>query len=407
MKRLSLLGVMAVALLVRGVAHLTVAPAVPTTWESEEIAVNLVEGRGFACSYLGTVYRAYKPPLYELLCAGIYRVAGHHWLPVRLMQWGFGALLAGTVTLIARRGWGNRLAIAAGMMTALHPALVFYDTHQLAALTLAAWLIAMVILMGLWTDERPTGRRLALLGAAIGLAMYERGTAGILLPLSVAWLWWRHRALGWRRVMGPVVVGWLIVLAPWLARNVLVYHRLVGMTSLTGELLWRGNHPGATGTAVTTELIPILHAASPEFLKRLEGLGELQQQTVFRQEAFAFLRARPWEALQLFARKLGYFWWFAPTSGYRYPPAYLAVYRVLYGGLLLSAIVGLWYGFPRAPAATRAVAGMIVMAGLGLSLAQALYYVEVRHRWVVEPLMIMLSVWGLERMAVRRAYHSG
>jgi len=371
-------------------------------WESEVLATNLAQGRGFTYEHLGTTYRAYKPPLYELLCAGLYRLTGHSQRAVVLLQCVFGSLLAGTVTVLGSRLFGNTAGLIAGIFVALHPALVYYDTHQLHALTMAGLLVSVIVVAFLRSLESGSWRWRLVTGALVGLAVYERGTAGVLLPLGLAWLWWASKGRGrnvWALVC-PVMIGFGLVVAPWIVRHYHVYDRFVFMTSLTGELLWRGNNPHASGTSVTEDLVPIIATSPQAFQEQLASLGELDQQALFRQEALAFMHEHPWEALKLFGRKVFYFWWFAPTSGYRYPSMYLIVYRSVYAVLVALALYGLWGAC--LPRKRWHVGTWLLLITVGsLSLTQALYYVEIRHRWVIEPLLMVFSSAGLLELVKR------
>ena len=87
-------------------------------------------------------------------------------------------------------------------------------------------------------------------------------------------------------------------------------------------------------------------------------------------------------------RKFASFWWF-PVHGRasRIPDAWLLAYRSLYGARLVAACSGFASpgSAPMGPERQRLV---LVLALLAEPLAaQSLFYVDVRHRWAVEPLL--------------------
>ena len=431
--------ILGLALAVRGILLMTVAPQKPTAWETELIAKNLLSGKGFTFIYTGSVpYRAYKPPLYEWMTAGVYLLthqnhdseitsgaasSSRSQRAMVLLQCVFGALLAGVCFLIGRILFGTAAGVITGICVALHPALIYYDTHQLHALTLGGLLIASIAWIFLKLRVRNSWMRRLLAGALIGLAVHERGTAGIFLPIAITWLWAMGDAgmpcvggstpgggaqsratrvtrgqLLWRSA-GPLILGFVLVITPWTLRNAAVYHRFVFMTSLTGELFWRGNNPQATGTTVTSDLTPMLGTLPPEFEQKMAAMDELSQQDYLRQEAWAFIRSNPKKAALLFIKKFLMFWWFAPTSGYRYPRVYLLTYQIFYLGALLLGLYGLLtpWSFPRKEDDIQGMALLISMA-LGFSLLQSFYYVEIRHRWAIEPLLLVFTGGGLVRL---------
>src|SRR5688572_15827112 len=69
----------------------------PDLWEGEEIANNLLAGRGFTYQFLGTTYRSYMEPLYPALCAGVYALTGHSFTALGMVQAALGTLLVALV----------------------------------------------------------------------------------------------------------------------------------------------------------------------------------------------------------------------------------------------------------------------------------------------------------------------
>ena len=105
-------------------------------------------------------------------------------------------------------------------------------------------------------------------------------------------------------------------------------------------------------------------------------------------------------------RKLFYFWWFSPQTGVLYPRLWLYGYQGYYMLVLFLSGFGLW-GIARQSRrmCTQREALLIVVFLVGLSGLQSFYYVEGRHRWAIEPLVIVLtggSVVGLSRVVTTR-----
>src|SRR5581483_9184083 len=76
----------------------------------------------------------FRPPLYPMFLAAIYRIAGDDVWTVRIAQAGFGALSAPLTTWIAGRVFRNPpAALAAGLAVAFCGPLVYYDAQLLAA----------------------------------------------------------------------------------------------------------------------------------------------------------------------------------------------------------------------------------------------------------------------------------
>ncbi len=177
------------------------------------------------------------------------------------------------------------------------------------------------------------------------------------------------------------------VVLPWTARNYLVFHRFVFITTDTAELFWRGSNPVATGSAFLPDGRWIVMGAPDAFQKAIRERDELGRADLFRETARAFVREHPTAFVRLVVRKWVSFWWFPATAGMNYPARWMVIYKTLYAVVLTVSVLGLiaaWILVDR----HRRQGLLLVLAMLAcVSVAQSLYYVDVRHRWGVEPLL--------------------
>lgn len=186
------------------------------------------------------------------------------------------------------------------------------------------------------------------------------------------------------------------VVLPWTARNYLVFHRFVFITTDTAELFWRGSNPVATGSAFLPDGRWIVMGAPDAFQKAIRERDELGRADLFRETARAFVREHPSAFVRLVVRKWVSFWWFPATAGMNYPARWMVIYKTLYAVVLTVSVLGLiaaWILVDR----HRRQGLLLVLAMLAcVSVAQSLYYVDVRHRWGVEPLpgSFWRSPWG-------------
>ena len=183
---------------------------------------------------------AEKPPLYPALLAlpswvGLDSVTAH-----RVATCLMGAALVALVGLLGRRVAGERAGLIAALIAALYPALWMLDA-SLRSESLYAPLIALVLLAAYGVVDRPSVRRAALLGLAIGLAALTRGEAQFLLLLLALPLLWLVPRGGRLRLAAAVVAGFLVVVGPWLARNWIVFHRPAAISTNEGGLLAGAN----------------------------------------------------------------------------------------------------------------------------------------------------------------------
>jgi hypothetical protein len=193
----------------------------------------------------------------------------------------------------------------------------------------------------------------------------------------------------------------VLCLAPWLIRNVAVLGAPV-LTSTTGENFWRGNHEGAGGGVLDLNggeitRIEATNEALPPAIRTVVATGtEMQRHEVFMSEAWRFIRAEPLEALGLFARKARIFWWSLESDPRDYPRTASIAYAVLYRTELAFALLGAFLVFRSRgePSPDRRAAVVVLALIAGIGILQSAFYVQGRHRFLVEPLLLIFTAIG-------------
>jgi len=370
----------------------------PQVQEYDTIARNLLAGRGFTFEQLGVVYHAYIAPLPAWLSAASYSLAGSL-VVAMVVQVAVGAAVAPAAAAVAQRLFGRPVAaFIAGVLVATHPGLTLYTSGKLHALAFDALFFTLALLQSLRVASAPTFRRSLLLGAIVGIGAMSRGTIVIFLPITALWAIARAPRPERRRLVVAMVVATVVagtVIAPWSIRNTRLLGRFVWLLTTDSEVFWRGNNPYATGTSYAADgKRIILELLPPEEMRGLVSQpDELAQAAWFSSRSHAFIRDHPGAFVRLTLKKLFYFWWFSPQMGLNYPATWLRLYEAYYVVMLAAALVGL----------RRIVSGdgdrqaaLLVVAYLvALSALQSFYYVEGRHRWAIEPMMLAMSGGGL------------
>lgn len=158
---------------------------------------------------------AARPPLYSLLIATLWwgDASVPPFLALALAQVVLGALTALLVYLVALRALGLPVAIVAGLGMALAPESAAY---VVSALTETLYTLLLVAVLWLWGKEQGL-----LAGLVLGAAVLTRSTAVVLVPIILLMgLAWRFN----RAVHLKLVLGALLAIAPWAARNHATQH---------------------------------------------------------------------------------------------------------------------------------------------------------------------------------------
>jgi 4-amino-4-deoxy-L-arabinose transferase-like glycosyltransferase len=156
---------------------------------------------------------AARPPLYPLFIASLWWGDAPPFLSLALAQILLGSLVALLVYLLALRALGLPVAIIAGLGMALAPESASY---VVVALTETLFTFLLVSFLWLWGKQRGL-----LAGLLLGAAALVRSNAIVLLPLIglMGLVWGFNRTIHLRIVLGAV-----LVIAPWVARNAVTQH---------------------------------------------------------------------------------------------------------------------------------------------------------------------------------------
>jgi 4-amino-4-deoxy-L-arabinose transferase-like glycosyltransferase len=224
----------------------------------------LADGRGYVSPFTPAgaeaVPSAHKPPLYPLLIAVVAWFGGDGHVPVQIAS---GVVGTGTVVVcavLAHRLAGPRAAVVTAAIGAAYPVFLVADA-SLRAETLVGFCVALTLLTGYRAWERRTAWRLVQLGVAIGLATLARGDGLFLLVLIGLPVALHDRSLRRRLGQAAVVTGaCLVVVAPWTARNWIVFDQPVWFSTNSGDIIagancaevYSGEHIGSWSFACAT-----------------------------------------------------------------------------------------------------------------------------------------------------------
>ncbi|MGH9498806.1 MAG: ArnT family glycosyltransferase [Terriglobales bacterium] len=274
--------------------------------EPSRIAWALVSGFGYSSPWPNTplLPTAQQPPVYPLLVAGIFKLAGAYsyrslWIAAGLNAV-FSSLTAILILRLGKRDFGPLTGILAAWMWACWmyeaAAAVRIWESSLSALLLMS---ALLLLPKLKSPALPPWLWFGFLAA---VAVLTNTTLLSVFPFFWIWLWiiYRHKRQPCRGVLVASVAVFVLALLPWTIRNYDVFHRLMPVRDNFGLELWIGNHEGVTHQYDRD--FPIL---DPTEYNRL---GEIRFMESKRDIALQFIGQHPAEFLRLSARRFFRYW---------------------------------------------------------------------------------------------------
>lgn len=237
----------AIAVRVAAVIHTRTLHLAGDAVDYDRLARLLAHGRGFGPALLSPSGgpTAFRAPLYPMFLAPIYRLTGNSIAAARIAEAILGTVTVGLIGWLGNRLFGPRVGVIAAWLAALYPPLVLSSVSLLTEsvfvpLELAAIATALVA----QEQASPWNRWTLATGVGAGLAILARPNgAVIVIPLAILASRRRRttpattRRPSWRRTaaISAVVPGVaVLVLAPWLIRNQLAFHRFVPVTDADG-----------------------------------------------------------------------------------------------------------------------------------------------------------------------------
>jgi 4-amino-4-deoxy-L-arabinose transferase-like glycosyltransferase len=363
----------------------------------QTLADNISHGEGFTYAGQPTALRA---PVYPLLLAASKIMFGSHYLlSVRVLQFSAGILLSYLCLMLGTRLFGAEAGALAGALALTLPTLVLtageLQTESLASLLTALFFVSLFASLA---DQQKTG---IAVGAYSGLSALLRFNAALLVVLGALALVWRDR--GFRRALTACGVAGLLV-APWLIRNVIVFHGRVlysthgGINLLEGVLVPQGRGQPEEGNRVQA-VVGWAHADvetnAPSRL-RLPSEDVLDRQA--RTAAFSAWKALDWKArTRLLATKVVCFWLstdqlLATSSFPRRQRLLRAAGVITYWIVLILAFIG----WRRLLAGKRILALAVAGYCLLVTAAHLPFVMNTRLRIsFVDPLLAVLGAGGI------------
>ncbi len=393
----------------------TLGPPVPgDSQDYDNIGLNLARGRGFGVYHDDPEWRApyeannqhgmydeiltrhggyrptaYRPPGYPFLLSIVYRSVGRSFFAARLANACLLSLAVSITVLLAARYVSisgacvvMMIGLADGVLRSYAGA---YMTEALAVCALAVTLWAMLAAL-----QTPNVWRMLLAGVCFGLLILSRSLFVFWTPLLVVLVGYCMQLSTSDKLLRRVglaslfLVGALLVLLPWWARNCMVLQAFMPLGTQGGhalaaaysdEIIENDGHWTAAPTQRILAENPLVHEALGDSI-----LQEREECQFVKAHAMQWLKTNYWKLPQLATIKLVAHW----LPGYDF---FGCLLRVL---VVIGCLTG--------------IRSMVVRFCLGLlvidSLSIAATY-EDFHRFIVAvyPILYLLAAIGALRFA--------
>lgn len=382
-------------------------------WEMGRIARALATGYGYADPFVGhTGPTAWVPPLYPLLMAAVFKVAGVYsalsaWILLAINSL-FSAAIAPAIYEIAARCYNRRVAIWSAWLWALYPAFLQYAIHWVWEMSLTTMLFSFAIVLalrmrGIGEAEPPPNQqstqRWLLFGFLWGLIALSNSSLLLFLPVCGLWILLSaaNKSVAITRAAMASVIC-LAVIAPWIYRNWTTFHVFIPMRSNLGAEFYAGSGPGSNGFPFVATL-PLVER-DPETM-RYEALGEITWVREQGAKAKAYIDAHRTHFALITLKRIYFYWVSVPHPDEGSP--WGEFFRELnYCFLSITGWLGLLLSLKNRTPAAWLFAWTFVL----LPLTYYFVTVNARFRHPLEPLIAILTVYLFQSARRRKATSS-
>lgn len=189
---------------------------------------------------------AYWPVGPSFVYSLFYKLFGHTYLPIVLLNIVLGVVTILLTMYLAERWFERRMAALTGILLALWISQIQFTTVLASEQMFTALIVVALVI---WSSESINmWGRAALVGATLAAASYVRPTA-MLLPLVLMFIRYisTHRAIENLKATFVMFLVIALLIAPWSIRNTQAFGQFVTISTNGGANLWMGNNPVSTG----------------------------------------------------------------------------------------------------------------------------------------------------------------
>jgi hypothetical protein len=356
-----------------------------------QMARNFIDGQGFSLIEhdFGRLY-SWLPPGMSFVYLPFAYLFTNVFLPMRVFTVLLAALAYVFYFRLVEKIATREHALIAVVILMLYPAQLLWSTrinpHTYA---MHAVIFMLFFLFRNWEDFR--WWRALLIGAVWAFVGLMRGEymLSIGIAMLITFFAVRSRSAGVKHVFF-MALGAFMVVAPWVARNAMIQHRFVLISTNFSDAIWEAYNPEYKFTGD-------MLSHPPELVERMKAIpNEVDRAHLLIDETKAYIKANPGRALYILGGNALNFWrpWLSVDKASFFENA---IYIATYVPLFILFVIGLFmvpYRDPRWQ--------LIVALIFFKFLIQLPFYVIVLYREGVMPLMIIISALPLWKLCQKR-----
>jgi Tfp pilus assembly protein PilF len=388
----------------------------------DQWAQSILKGKDFTN---GVFFRA---PLYPYFLAVAYKLFGHNYFSVRLIQFIIGSLSCVLVYILGSKIFNRRVAVIAGVMASLYGVLIYYEGELLLPV-LEVFLNLLFLFACIKSRERASSKLWFLSGLLLGLSALVR--PNILLVGAAIFLWIILKPTSQSKIQFPgslwkkstlnpvyLVLGAILLILPVTLRNYIKGHDFILISSQGGMNFYLGNNPKSDGA---TAIFPGGSATwwgsyedAVRLAEKKEGrpLKPSEISNFWYKEGLNFAWSQPFQFLKLMLKKFALFWngnelsnnrdfyFFARSAPILKLLIWIFIIYFPFGIITPLALMGVILFHLRSSqkvAKGKDFVNLLEIFIFVYMLSVILFFVTARYRVPVLPILIIFAAFAMER----------
>ncbi len=353
----------------------------------------------------------FQAPFYVFFLAGIYKVFGHNYYIVRVIQIIISSLSCVLLFFIARKLFNQTTALIAAGIYTFYGTIIFYDCELLNPVLLIFFNLLGLLLL-IYATEKPKIYTWLLCGFVFGLSIITRENTLLFMPVIMLWIFFVFRKRTTSKTILIYTLSFLsaviIVITPVTIRNYLVEKDIV-LVSHTGGINFFIGNMEKTDYYLTLQpgynWIQLLSMPESDAGKYLKSSARSRW---FFNTTFRFILTHPVKWSKVFLKKIAVFWngyEFDPNYDIQYVKKYSSIHRIMmckfagihfpFGIIVPFALLGIFLAF-RNKSCFNQPNLFLILAYIGIfSISVMLFLIKARYRLPVIPFFILFAAYGI------------
>lgn len=343
-------------------------------------------------------------PFYAYFLAIVYRIFGHNYLVVGVLQVFLGSVTWMVTYWIGEELFSKKVGIIAALIGAFYSYSIFMD-GELLKNSLAAFTTTLAILLVLKAKKKDSSTLWLISGIVLGLTVLSQPNALLFIPLFILWgIDWKRKGKNDLTSICAFILGTVLIISLATIRNYIVEKDFVLVTYNGGINFFQGNNIESDGGALTSNLYKLIPQREEERTRGVpeKSLGRKLKSSEISNYWFSlgkrFIYEKPAAFVRLTFKKFLLFWnWYEVPNNVDYyfvkhSSTVLSLPLISFGIISPFVIVGLFLSLGN-------WRGHLLSYGIVLifMFTLVLFYIIGRFRLPIVPFLCVYAAFSIDR----------